>query len=392
MLGVLRLQSTLSWVCTVVLCCTIIASQTSAKAEVMMPDAWPWRGVTLSSNERSSPQDIKTLARDLNLNSVQLMMRPRAMTAQKRIGKDEAWHQSIVWANEMLDACKEAGVVAIVSVSQFPVDPSLSLRQDSPEFWSNEKLLAEVVHLSASLAKQLKNRGRELVAYEILSEPLVRSASGVRLPDRWPSLQREIIAAIRENDPLRWIVVTPGIGGVPKGYRDFSPLGIPRLIYGAHMYLPHTYTHQGIHGQARGYTYPGVISGTAWDKAMLARHLSDLRKFQLAYHVPVWIGEFSAVRWAPGSEQYLLDLGGLFDSYGWGWAYFNIGGYHGWNPDYDQEYSEDAPEKWQSHYVGRSSVRWKTLEAIFRKDRLNHVPRTGSVNLSSFPQNFTSQR
>jgi len=36
--------------------------------------------------------------------------------------------------------------------------------------------------------------------------------------------------------------------------------------------------------------------------------MSPLLSFQRKFNVPVWIGEFSAIRWAPNSEQYLSNL------------------------------------------------------------------------------------
>jgi hypothetical protein len=131
------------------------------------------------------------------------------------------------------------------------------------------------------------------------------------------------------------------------------------------MYLPHTYTHQGIHGRKLGYAYPGMASWLFWDKKALEQSLAALRQFQLQYDAPVWIGEFSAVRWAPGAEQYIKDLTSIFKTYGWGWAYHAYQEYHGWNPDYDASFATDAPEDWKKHYVGETSTRWRTLKEIF---------------------------
>ena len=91
--------------------------------------------------------------------------------------------------------------------------------------------------------------------------------------------------------------------------------------------------------------------------------LSILRKFQLKNQVPVWIGEFSAIRWAKGAEVYINDLVSIFEDYGWGWTYFSLNGWHGWNPDYNE--IQPKENEWKSHFVGTTSSRWATLKQLF---------------------------
>ncbi len=132
------------------------------------------------------------------------------------------------------------------------------------------------------------------------------------------------------------------------------------------MYQPHPFTHQGIGGRPLGVTYPGLIGGIYWDQNELNLLLEPLHLFQQNQPAPVFIGEFSAVVWAPGGEQYLLDLVSLFKGYGWGWDYFSATDWHGWNPDYDQFYAPDVPPSaWMSHYVGDKSIRWSTLKLLY---------------------------
>ncbi len=132
------------------------------------------------------------------------------------------------------------------------------------------------------------------------------------------------------------------------------------------MYQPHPFTHQGIGGRPLGVTYPGLIGGIYWNQSELNLLLEPLHLFQQTQPAPVFIGEFSAVVWAPGGEQYLLDLVSLFKGYGWGWDYFSATDWHGWNPDYDEFYAPDVPASaWMSHYVGDKSIRWSTLRLLY---------------------------
>ncbi len=336
-----------------------------ACAGTTIPPNWPWRGVTVSSSD-SSPEDIQVLKSRLPYNSIRLTIDARFYAKIKGVTVEQAWAESIAWGDAMLDACKSAGVTAVLSISQFPLDPSLGLTQESPEFWNDPSNLDEVIYRVGLLAEHFSARGTELGGYEILNEPVINDGGHMSLPPQWSGLMKRIVHEIRLYDPGRWIVVTPGVGGMPEGYKGFVPLEDNHIIYGTHMYNPHAFTWQGIGSRSLGYTYPGRIRLKFWDSAALVDTLSSLREFQKKYNVPVWIGEFSAVRWAPGSDKYLLDLVKIFNGYGWGWAYFNIHSYHGWNPDYDNRYSTDIKTDWQSHYVGENSPRWDTLKKMFQ--------------------------
>lgn len=330
------------------------------------PGNWQWRGITVSSLD-THPDSVSLLKDRLGINSIKLFMDVRSYAIRNHLTPQEAWDQNLKWVSDMLEECKLQGVTAVVSSHEFPIDPSLGLTQDSPGFWQNQDLQNQVVDLVASLVSNLKDRGDELGAYEILSEPLVRDGDKVGVPQQWPSLLKRIVQEFRKQDPNRWIVATPGPGGLPQGYENYKPLDDPRIIYSAHLYQPHSFTHQGVQGRPLGYTYPGVVNNVYWDKQMLAKTLAPLKRFQETYNVPVWIGEFSTARWSTGGEKYLMDLIDLFNEYGWGWAYFNFGGYHGWHPDFDSGYATDESPDIRTHYVGEGSLRWQTLKTMFKR-------------------------
>lgn len=331
-----------------------------------VPTNWPWRGVVLSSTN-NIPEDISPLVHQLDVNSVRVTLKVRDFAKRQNLDPRTAWEKNLQWADSMLDACKKNGIVGIISLHQIPIDPTLNLTQDSPGFWNDPQQLSEAIRLAGLLANHFKDRGWELGAYELLSEPVLRDGKSMKIPPQWPQLMQMIIKEIRKYDSQRWIVVTPGPGGLPKGYKEFKPLAFEKIVYGAHMYVPHVFTHQGIGGRKRGFTYPGMIIYTYWDKQALINYLKELRSFQEEYGAFVWIGEFGAVRWADGGEQYLLDLTSIFNQYGWGWCYFAYKGYHGWNPDYDTNFSTDDPKDWKWHYVGKKSTRWTTLKKMFNE-------------------------
>lgn len=330
------------------------------------PPSWPWRGINMNSLD-STPSDIHRLTRLLGMNSVHLQMSPGQLGQRDHLSPDQAWARSLQWVNAMLAACKHEHVVGIVEVTGIPLKQAVRNAQTSMAFWSSDTEKQTYLGRISSLAKSLSGFGAEFGAYDIMSEPVVFEGGRGALPPSWDSFQPEIIRAIRKLDPDRWIMVKPGPFGSPKGYRSFSTLNFPRLIYSVHMYDPHVFTHQGIKNYPVGPSYPGRLGLTRWDRAALERDLAPVVMFQREHDVPVYVGEFSAVRWANGAEAYLKDLTFIFDEHGWGWAYFSFGGWNGWNPDYSSAYPA-TPKDAKGQWVGATSKRWATLKAILPKN------------------------
>lgn len=92
---------------------------------------------------------------------------------------------------------------------------------------------------------------------------------------------------------------------------DIKPKDVPNVIYKVHMYAPLPFTQQNPvnngeeHKRRPLLAYPGTIAGIRYDREPLPRILQPVRDFQLAYHVHIYVGEFSAPRFAPATEKYL---------------------------------------------------------------------------------------
>lgn len=333
-------------------------------ANDLKPNNWPWRGVSIGFPS-GGVADLERYKSQLPINVVRLNIDPRRYAALKGVNGTHALQQALVWTDTMLDACRRKGVGAIVQINHFPLDPQIHIKMMDPAFWEDETIRQEILMTAQLLTQRYGGRGKELVAYQLISEPLVQQGRRLVAPPQWPELQAGIVKALRKGDSQRWIIVAPGPGGMPSGYKSFLPPNDDRLIWGSHVYVPHAYTHQGIKGRPTGIEYPGWMGSAYWDKEALRRALEPVRKFQEQHPAPVYIGEFSAVRWAPGAEQYITDLVSIFNEFNWGWSYFSATGWHGWNPDYNTKYSDDHPENWKNDAVGEGSLRWNTLKGIF---------------------------
>lgn len=157
--------------------------------------------------------------------------------------------------------------------------------------------------------------------------------------------QERVARAIRAIDPEVPIFIEAADGDSARGFRDLEPIDLPNLIYEVHLYEPHTFTHQGVSGAWVPVAYPGEIGGQRWDQEQLRRVLQPVRDFQLAYNVHIYVGEFSAIRWAPGAAQYLRDSIELFEEYGWDWTYHAYREWEGWNVDYGSDPQDHRPTR-----------------------------------------------
>lgn len=353
------------WVACVTLCWLL--PMNSFAADLTYPPKWPWKGVSISFPE-GDVSILEKFKERLPLNVVRLNVNIRRYADLNHVSGKEALKASLNWTDIMLLACKRLGIAAVIEVNHFPLDSGNQYKMSEARFWNDKNSLDEVVAVAETFATKFHDRQDELVAYQFVSEPLVISHEGrPSSPVQWPQLLNRILTTVRDIDTQHWIIVNPGPGGEAQGYADFTPpLSFPRLVFCAHVYVPYLFTLQGTRNFPVGGSYPGMFGLKYWNKNSLRGALKPLRIFQNKYHVPVYIGEFSAVRWAEGGERYIIDLASLYNEYGWGWSYFSATGWHGFNPDYNKKFSDDNPKNWKNDFVGVESARWSTLDIIFK--------------------------
>ena len=149
--------------------------------------------------------------------------------------------------------------------------------------------------------------------------------------------------AVRAIDPDVPIFIEANKWDSPSGYAELEPVDVSNVVYQVHMYEPGQFTHQGVHSSPTGIAYPGEINGTMWDKERLRKVLAPVREFQLAYNVHIYVGEFSAIRWAPGAADYLRDVIDLFEEYDWDWTYHAYREWDGWSVEHSSDPRDHKP-------------------------------------------------
>jgi aryl-phospho-beta-D-glucosidase BglC (GH1 family) len=247
------------------------------------------------------------------------------------------------WLDQVEAEVRAAGAAGLRVVVDMHSAPVAGVAGDGPGLWDGHDLEPSLIRAWTDVARRLKPYGPTVWGYDVLNEPLDRS----QLPDaprQWRPLAIKVIAAIRAIDPTVWVIYEPGPGSLPTGFEGLTPLPDQRVIYSLHLYEPDKFTKQGFDaaeaGDRRGATavhYPGWIGLHHWDRARLEAVVAPAVAFQRRWHVPIYVGEFSVVRWAPEPDaaRWLEDAISVFESHGWSWTYHAFREHNAWSLEDD---------------------------------------------------------
>lgn len=340
---------------------------TVVSTDKTLPLHWPWRGVSIESRY-TRPDEIPYLA-STGMNFIRIQIKPDKRALREKSSVQSVFNAELLWADSILDALRANGITAMIAFNNPVLDPNSKIDKTTASFWKSETELDSAHSLFNLIIKRYRSRGEELAAYEFMSEPVIRTPAGGINPPGLEKFYGRILKNLRAVDTTRWMLLSNGPWGKPTNYDGFKPYAFrdSKVLYGAHMYLPDAYTHQGVRDRPQGVTYPGIIQGERWDAHRLSQSLRALRNFSEKNGYPVFIGEFQAVRWAPNADVWVKDVTTLFEQYGWSWAYFAYGaGQHFWDPFYSHDPS--GKEK-NLKYTGPETPVWKFMCTQFSKNR-----------------------
>ena len=336
----------------------------------VLPKNWPWRGICFQS-ENSDASDIAYLA-SIGVNFVRIQMKPVIRAKRKKLDPKQCFFDELNWAESILDECKKHGITSMVAFNHLVLDPKIDVTEKSQEFWDDKKYTDSTYSMVSIIANRFKNRGDELTAYEVMGEPVIQQKGGAKIPPQLELFFKTVLQTIRKVDQKRWFLVTPGPWGKPSNYAGFDGYNIQddRLIYGAHMYLPDLFTHQGIKNKDKGLAYPGKINKEYWDRKMVEEKFSHLKKFEKKHNCLVFIGEFQATRWSKGADEWVKDVLQTIDGNHWSWSLFAFeAGTELWDPYYDVVNKSLPSKDWEIEKVGPTTPLWKYMITEFAKNK-----------------------
>ena len=233
--------------------------------------------------------------------------------------------------DQLLPVCEELGMLIVIDVH---TPPGGRDKDSNMPLFQKKELQDEFLHTWEVIATRFKGN-KAVWGYDLLNEPCEGTVVDGLM--NWHEMATETAKRIRKIDAERAIIVEPAPWGSPDSLDWFEPLeGIENLVYSVHMYLPHKFTHQSVYDSIPPLHYPGEIDGKFWDKSQLEKALEPVFRFQRDNHVHIYLGEFSAIRWAPGDSawRYLKDCIEIFETHDWDWAYHAFREWDGWSVEH----------------------------------------------------------
>jgi len=304
---------------------------------------------------------------------------------------------------ETLDNATTAGLYVILSIRNGPgrnaMMPDVNDSDVIANLYEDENIQEAYLNMLRDFVGRFANRP-EIIAWEPLVEPALDyflTEEDSPYPDAtmlWNDLAQRMIAAIRDLDSERPILIEPVNWGGTDGFLLLNHFEDDNILYSLHTYEPFAFSHQ----QAKPYfSYPGTFDGEYFDQAALDMLLAPVDEFQEKYNVPIVVGEWGGIRWLPGIEQYITDQLTLFDKRGWSWFWYSwddeewdeLGFELHMGPDRDApDYNPTAPSfapivsAWQASLQQSSP-----LQTPFAYE----VREDGAVRISNPPPNASDQ-
>lgn len=312
------------------------------------------RGVMISGRPLTG-DDIETLVQwNVNLVRAQITRNWGKLNTELDI---EEYHQ---WLDRRLDDLennsKRLAKHGIKIVIDLHSPPGGKISQHDMRMFQEKKYAHTFLECWRKIASRFKGNP-QIHAYNLVNEPVQATPSDC---DYW-ELQRRAAELVRSIDPDTPIMIESNRSNRPQTFAYLSPLRMDNVIYKVHMYFPLAYTHQRLSGNGPFITYPGVIDEVMWDKERIRETLKPVREFQLRHQCKIYVGEFSAIIWAPGAEDYIRDCIEVFEEYGWDWSYHAFRESPCWNVEF-------SGTTWSNLKATPDTLRKEVLLRAFKKN------------------------
>ncbi len=299
------------------------------------------RGAMVSP--RMTEADLATLANEWHANLIRWQIIRSNHEAQSQTNYDQWLDGMLAKTDQVLEWSKKRRVKVVLDLHS---PPGGQLSQGGyvaamGEIFNRPEAQEHFIEVWRKMARRYK--GNSVIwGFDLVNEPVDdQTAPGCQ---DWQGLALSAGRAIREIDPERILIVEPPRWGGPSGFEEFNPIPLPRVVYSFHMYEPHRFTHQRVFDKNQApVAYPGEIEGQNWNREKLIKAMQPAIDFARKYRMHLYVGEFSAIRWAPGAEKYLADLTSIFEEQGWDWSYHAYREWSGWSLEHSADEQNDQP-------------------------------------------------
>ena len=318
------------------------------------------RGFMVETAHRLHEATIKDMS-TWGANAMRLQLHP-ATYAQKVAKKSlkESLPAYLNIVDQKLRIAKNLNLKVVLDLHEPPIYvngkvPTLD-DHNKKGFWaSHPEMKDSLIWFWTEMATHFKkDEFKDVIwGYDLFNEP---STGGRHAVQEWLDMVPDIIAAIRKVDTNVWIVFQPGL--VTETFAKEKERIIQkdkRVVYSLHFYCPETFAGQGImyenefsskkfktHEEAVAHflrEYPGNSKNHWWEgekyqnKETLEAELKPLTDFAKEYKVPVLIGEFSVITWAPvqSALNWFKDVIDIFEANHFSWCFHAFREWQGWS-------------------------------------------------------------
>ena len=320
----------------------------------------PLRGCMLPARDTTEGDVAELASWGATLARFQIMR--RFLSVEDNQDLPEYW----AWIDKRLDNLENVlkwaqarGMKICVDLHSFP--GGLRAGDRDANMLYDERWATAFVETWRRIATRVKGHPA-LYGYDLVNEPKQTSYA----PISYWEIQRRAAEAIRAIDPDTAIVVESNMAASPGTFRYLSPLAMDNVIYQIHVYGPMAFTHQGVATYARRQNgkipfWPDPSKG--WDRDYIRNAVKQVRIFQEKHKCRIYVGEFSAVSYAPGADQWIRDAIAVFEEYGWDWTYHAFREWAGWSIEHEaDDPAAEHPAKY--HRVTDSPRKQALLEGF----------------------------
>lgn len=344
----------------IVYCCLLVFCTLVLSYPAQGQDVTQFRGVMVNS-AAIAEADVRFLKESWNVNMVRWPLSWQDWNSPANTASPEEYDAWLETALKGLDRAlplfEKYGIKVLVDLHTAPGGRSQSRES---RMFEDPRFQAQFIQVWNRIAARYAS-SPVVWGYDIANEPIQGTVASGLL--NWQALATRVSQNIRAIDTRHTLVVA---ASNYNSFKELLPLSQPvdNVVYTFHMYQPWDFTGQGIPPNRDVFKYPGVIRGKMWDKAQLRRVLQPVVDFQRRYGARVMVGEFSAVRWAPGGSSYvwLKDSIDIFEQNGWDWVYHAFREYNGWSVEHTESKNDQNP-------ASRMTNREKLLRSWLQKNR-----------------------
>jgi len=305
----------------------------------------------LSQSKRRGQERLQYLTRDdiqwlaaHGLDHVRLPVDEEQLWLVDGTRNDTAFalaHAAVGW-------CLEAGLKVVLDLH---IIKSHHFNETNNTLWEQPAAQQHLAGLWRQLSQSFRHYPNEQLAYEIMNEPVAPQAQ------QWNHVVSLCHAAIREQEPERWIVIGSNKWQSPSTFPELEvPTGDRRIMLSLHYYEPMWLTHHQASwvSYLKDYkgrvNYPGLLVNWAdtaqmtdalkisikeqnkvWDARQLEDFLEHALEKSRRLGLPLYCGEWGSYEKAPMPQRlrWYLDLRKVLERHHIPWTLWDYKGSFG---------------------------------------------------------------